>query len=99
MSITPVAPLDEQITALIQTGATYCYPAAKTASHIIHAIEMEQRRPCKDQDCVRLWPHSRLGPHCWRHEASAPLGHPLPGFWTCFICHRPAWARIHRRLG
>jgi hypothetical protein len=67
-----------------------------TAEQIIELLDEEAAKRCRDRDCTRLWPHSSLAHHQWRHAPIAPLSPGLLGR-RCFTCGRPTWRRIHRR--
>ena len=62
---------------------------------VVEVLEVMARQTCKDRDCVTLRKHGLLGPHLWRHEASAPYDRGWLG-WHCWSCCRPTWHRIHR---
>lgn len=65
------------------------------AERVIAVLEEEAATPCRDTDCVRRRPHSRLAPHAWRHRAGDPRTWGLFG-WRCFNCGHYVWRRIHR---
>ena len=68
---------------------------AEIAERVIEILDEEASQRCRDADCIRLFPHSRLSRHLWRHEAAAPLSLGLLGM-RCFTCGRPTWRRVHR---
>lgn len=68
------------------------------AGEVISLLEEELTTPCRDSDCRRRWPHSRLDLHRWRHAPLAPLTQGLLG-WRCFECGKPTWHWIHRVKG
>jgi hypothetical protein len=99
MTLTPVPSLDEQITdILMRNGLFTAIPAAaSTTEEILLAVECERDRPCADDDCAARRPHSRLGPHAWRHEAQPPFSHvPLTWLRLCYTCGHRRNHRIHR---
>lgn len=65
------------------------------AERIIEVLHEEAATRCRDDDCLKRLPHSRLSRHAWRHEPAVPL---TPGLFgrTCFTCGQPTWHRIHR---
>lgn len=67
----------------------------EAAEQIVGILDEEGVQRCRDADCIRLVPHSRLSRHLWRHEAAAPLSFGLLGS-RCFTCGKPTWRRIHR---
>ncbi|MGV2914756.1 hypothetical protein [Streptomyces alfalfae] len=68
---------------------------AQSAEQIIHILEEEGAQRCRDTNCIRLRPHSRLSVHRWRHVAVAPLSPGVLGR-RCLTCGQPSWRRIHR---
>jgi hypothetical protein len=65
---------------------------------ILREIDQMRGLRCADQDCVRRRRHSLLGPHLWRHAASAPFTRSVSG-WLCFTCGRREHNRIHQVPG
>lgn len=65
------------------------------AERIISILDEEAATPCRDVDCMRRRPHSRLSPHLWRHAPNPPLTRSLFG-WRCFTCGKATWRRIHK---
>lgn len=65
------------------------------ADRVIALLDEEAVTRCRDTDCVRLWPHSRIAQHLWRHPVGAPIGWGLFGR-RCFNCGHYTWRRIHR---
>lgn len=70
--------------------------AGPLTDDIIEILDEEAGRRCRDTDCLRWWPHSRLARHRWRHVAGAPLSRGLFGM-RCFNCGRRANSRIHKK--
>lgn len=81
------------MTSLHERIAAITSPAA--AEEIIDILNEESLTPCRDRDCIRLLPHSRIARHLWRHEVGAPRTRGLFG-WRCFNCGQSSWRRIHR---
>ena len=97
MILRRIPPLDDQITAIVRNGIAFAIPAQQTTECIIRAIEEEQQRDCTDGDCIIRRPHSRLGPHLGKHEASPPFDHVrFTRLRLCFSCGRRRGHRIHR---
>lgn len=65
------------------------------AALVIGLLDEEAATRCRDADCVRRWPHSRIALHLWRHPAGAPTERGLFGR-RCFNCGHYVWRRIHR---
>lgn len=68
------------------------------AVEVFALLDEEAASRCRDADCIRWWPHSRLARHLWRHECGAPRTRGLFG-WRCFNCGQSSWRRIHRTGG
>ena len=66
----------------------------EATNRVIELLDEEAAHRCRDADCVRVWPHSRLARHLWRHAPVPPLSPGLFGR-RCFTCGQPAWRRIH----
>lgn len=81
-----MANVRERITAIVGTSA---------AEQVIDILNDEAAHRCRDADCIRLLPHSRLARHLWRHVPVAPLAPGLFGR-RCVVCGQPGWTRIHR---
>lgn len=67
----------------------------ESTEQIIALLDDEAGQRCRDADCIRLRPHSRLSTHLWRHVPVAPLS-PGPFGQRCIVCGQPTWRRIHR---
>lgn len=68
---------------------------SEKARQVIDILDEELLTRCRDADCIRRRPHSRLAQHLWRHVPVAPLSPGLFGR-RCFTCGRPTWRRIHK---
>jgi hypothetical protein len=78
--------LRTRLTAIVGPEAT---------DRVIELLDEEAAQRCRDTDCVRRRPHSRLAPHLWRHPVGAPIVWGLFGR-RCFNCGHYVWRRIHR---
>jgi hypothetical protein len=87
--------LRDRIALLIRKGNMKGSGAESTADAIVRLIGEEAAEPCRDRDCARILPHSRLSAHLWRHPAEAPFDRTLLA-WLCFTCGLRRGHRIHR---
>lgn len=96
MTLRPIPDLPGQVAEILLRHGLFDRAAGMT-EEIIRAVEEERDRPCMDKDCARRQPHSRPGPHAWRHEADPPFTRvPFTFLWLCFSCGKPKGHRIHR---
>lgn len=65
------------------------------ADRILDLLDEEAAQRCRDADCMRRLPHSRLARHLWRHRPGAPLTRGVFGR-RCFNCGHYVWRRIHK---
>jgi hypothetical protein len=87
--------LRDQITLLIRKGALKGTAPEATALAITTLVYREASTRCRDRDCARLFPHSRLSRHLPRHEPEPPF--ELFVFaWLCSRCGYRRGHRVHR---
>jgi hypothetical protein len=87
--------LRDRIALLIRRNALHGVSPEATATVIVGLFEQEAAARCRDRDCARLLPHSRLSAHLWKHAAEAPFDRVLFA-WLCFTCGLRRGHRIHR---
>lgn len=87
--------LRDRIALLIYKDTAEGISAESTADEVIHLLDEEIAERCRDRDCARIFPHSRISAHLWRHEAEPPFTRVLLG-WRCFSCDMRKGHRIHR---
>ena len=93
--VKPARSLRDRIALAIRRDALQGISAESTADAIVHLLDEEAAESCRDGDCARVLPHSRLSAHLWRHEAEPPFDRALFR-WLCFSCGMRRGHRIHR---
>lgn len=96
MSATKEAPnLRDRIALVIHQDTAEGISAGSTADAVIDLLDREMAERCRDRDCARVYPHSRISRHLWRHKAEPPFERALFR-WLCFSCGLRKGHRIHR---
>lgn len=88
--------LRDRIALVIRNDAMEGISAESTADAVVDLLDQELAARCRDEDCARILPHSRLSVHLWKHPAEPPFDHALFR-WLCFSCGLRRGHRIHRR--
>ena len=87
--------LRDQVALLIRKGALHGTAPEATALAIATLVYREASTRCRDDDCARIFPHSRLSRHLLRHEAEPPFERVLLA-WLCGCCGYPRGHRVHK---